>query len=58
MNKNKLLQEIANEIRGIDEKFVYNTVSIDDVNNNISDLNENMKSVISILKEIRDSLNN
>lgn len=47
------LQEIKNEIKSLSEKFVQNTVSMDDLNNT---LNDKFSEIIELLKSINEKL--
>ena len=55
MTETKQLQSIKNEINSLSEKFVQNTVSLDDVNNTLDD---KLSEVIKLLKSINDKLDN
>lgn len=51
-----ILQSIRNEIEAMNEKFVYNSVSTDDINNKIIDLEKNMDLIVSVLRDISEKL--
>ena len=51
--KPEKLQSIKNEITALSEKFVQNTISIDDINNN---LNDKLSEIIKLLKSINGKL--